>query len=192
MPTPRTPLSPPPGQTSLAARLAAPDQVDQVGGTLKCQVCGSANLEELCHEPPHPRFLCLDCNSGLNSDGHAMPAPAAAGQGVGTLPQLAQVKASCGECANQHAFCNLCWLAGFQKTFAHLSQHREGLSLFPASSILHDVPDAAHEEVEIARIKGWCRATCGEKFIRLLDHLSHEDFVSLLVHAVSSVQRGKA
>ncbi|OJX20442.1 MAG: hypothetical protein BGO79_21595 [Delftia sp. 67-8] len=40
-----------------------------MGGTLKCQVCGSANLEELCHEPPHPRFLCLDCNSGLSSDG---------------------------------------------------------------------------------------------------------------------------
>lgn len=33
MPTPRTPLRPPPGQTSLAARLAAPDQADQVGGT---------------------------------------------------------------------------------------------------------------------------------------------------------------
>lgn len=27
-------LRPPPGQTSLAARLAAPDQADQVGGTL--------------------------------------------------------------------------------------------------------------------------------------------------------------
>ncbi|AEF90900.1 hypothetical protein DelCs14_3913 [Delftia sp. Cs1-4] len=33
MPTPRTPLRPPPGQTSLAARLAAPDQADQVEGT---------------------------------------------------------------------------------------------------------------------------------------------------------------
>lgn len=88
MPTPRTPLRPPPGQTSLAARLAAPDQVDQVGGTLKCQVCGSANLEELCHEPPHPRFLCLDCNSGLNSDGHAMPAPDQADQVGGTHSYL--------------------------------------------------------------------------------------------------------
>lgn len=29
----RSSLRPPPGQTSLAARLAAPDQADQVGGT---------------------------------------------------------------------------------------------------------------------------------------------------------------
>ena len=33
MPTPRTPLRPPPGQTSLAARLAAPHQADPVEGT---------------------------------------------------------------------------------------------------------------------------------------------------------------
>lgn len=33
MPTSRSPLRPPPGQTPLAARLAAPDQADQVVGT---------------------------------------------------------------------------------------------------------------------------------------------------------------
>lgn len=33
MPTSRSLLSPPPGQTLLAARLAAPDQADQVVGT---------------------------------------------------------------------------------------------------------------------------------------------------------------
>ncbi len=58
-------------QTAPAACLPAPAAAVQGVGTLKCQVCGSANLEELCHEPPHPRFLCLGCNSGLNSDGRA-------------------------------------------------------------------------------------------------------------------------
>ena len=54
-------------------------------GTLKCHACGSANLEELCHEPPHPRFLCLDCNSGLNSEGLVIPAFDQADQGVLTV-----------------------------------------------------------------------------------------------------------
>lgn len=48
MPTPRTPLRPPPGQTSLAARLAAPDQADQVGDTQRGRVSVSALFFLVC------------------------------------------------------------------------------------------------------------------------------------------------
>ncbi|MDH0494708.1 hypothetical protein [Comamonas aquatica] len=63
------PQSSPPGHQDLDASLAAPAQVDQVGGTITCAACGSTNIYSYPYTCEFCQCVCDDCDSPLNADG---------------------------------------------------------------------------------------------------------------------------